>query len=786
MPDLINEKLANINQLFIEGLYLKAFDSIVDFEQNKDLTPENQLSCSLLKSNLFYELGKYADALKFAEQACNMSQELGSKTFLVDSYISKAWSLLELRDFDLVLQSITRGEELLNDLIIKPRSDFAKRDALLKLIKSLFCLYKSGNIDKALEYGEQGLKISEEHDNKKEIALALQLTGGYYIVAGNLDRALDYKERCLRIQNTYRKRDDWITFKELGVLNGIRGELDLALDYTKQSLALAEEIGNKPYIAQCLNNISLIHRQNGNLDHASEALERNLTICQEAGDKMGIMMCLDSLFIISLDANSLKQAQQYLLRMQQINEQVKDKRSDVACRVNKALMLKMSSNSLDQEKAKEILQEFVKEEIINWEFTERALLHLCDLLLSDLQTYNNQDVLSEINPLINQLLDFAEFQRSYRLLADTHLLQGKLALIKLNMGDARQLLTKAERIADEHGLHLLARTISNEHDKVLQQLDKLIKASVSERLKLLEIDKTLDHMMGKQMMKPPVLVEAEQPILLTIMTEHGDLLLSNQFTADLIIDHILLTDYMSSFSAISNQIFSESIDRVKFGKYKVLMKSAGHLLICYMFQGQTYNAQQKLTHFTEIINQDINIKKSLENAISQKETININDNPVFEEIIINCFMSDPQIFRVPFKAYVGDDPFVFVSYTHRDKLEVYPVIDYLNKMGMKIWYDEGIPVSENWKKSIAHSLERCDTFLVFISPHIIDSEYVRKEISFALKKKKKFVAVYLKETKLPLELEFEIADIQALMKYIIPKTEFYTKIREVLQSLLVE
>jgi len=39
---------------------------------------------------------------------------------------------------------------------------------------------------------------------------------------------------------------------------------------------------------------------------------------------------------------------------------------------------------------------------------------------------------------------------------------------------------------------------------------------------------------------------------------------------------------------------------------------------------------------------------------------------------------------------------------------------------------------------------------------------------------------------LPLELEFEIADIQALMKYIIPKTEFYTKIREVLQSLLVE
>ncbi len=107
MPDLINEKLENMNQLFIEGLYFKSLDSIVDFEQKEDLNPEDRLSCYLLKSNLYYELGEYTDALKFAEQACSMSQELGNKLLLIDSYISKAWSLLELRDFDLVLQSIT-------------------------------------------------------------------------------------------------------------------------------------------------------------------------------------------------------------------------------------------------------------------------------------------------------------------------------------------------------------------------------------------------------------------------------------------------------------------------------------------------------------------------------------------------------------------------------------------------------------------------------------------------------------------------------------------------------
>ena len=635
MPELINEKLENMNQLFIEGLYFKALDSIVDFEQKEILAPEDRLFCYLLKSNLYYELGENTDALKFAEQACNMSQELESNNFLFDSYISKAWVLLDLKDLDKVSEIITNSEEMLKELTIKPESEFAKRDALLKLIKSVFCVYKSRNIDKALEYGEEGLKISEEHDNKKEIALALQLTSWYYIVIGNLDQALDYLERCLRIQKTYRKHDDWRTFKDLGALNGIRGELDLALEYTKQSLALAEEIGNKAYIAECLNNSSLIYRQKGNLDYAMEALERNLTIWEEMDAKIKILAGLDSLFLVSLDGNSLKQAEQYLLHMQQINEQVKDKMSDVMYRVNKALMLKMSSNSLDQEKAKDILQQIVEEEIINWEFTERALLHLCDIFLLELQIFNNQEVIPEINLLINRLLDFAEFQHSFRLLAETNLLQGKLALIKLNIGDARQLLTKAERIADEHGLHLLARTISNEHDKVLQQLDKLIQAPVSERLKLLEIDKTLDHMMGKQMMEPPDLVE-EDPILLIIMDKSGNAYFSHTFTEDF--DHSdLFGSFISAFNTFSSEIFSKSIDRIKIGENIIFIKPVEPFLTCYVSKGQSYPALKKLNKFSVSIKEKSEIWEKLNRAAKSSQVLDIDNLPLLGTVVNEIF-----------------------------------------------------------------------------------------------------------------------------------------------------
>ena len=451
-----------------------------------------------------------------------------------------------------------------------------------------------------------------------------------------MDRALDYLERCLRVQKTYRKRDDWRTFKDLGALSGMRGELDLGLEYTKQSLALAEEMGNNTYIAQCLNNSSLIYRQKGKIDRAIEALEQNLTIWEEVGDNMGIMRCLDSLIIVSLDANDLKQAQQYLLRMQQINEQANDKRSDVACRVNKALMLKMSSNSLDKVKAKEMLQKIVEEEVINWEFTERALLHLCDIFLLELQTYGNQEVLSEINPLIKRLSEFAESQNSFRLLAETNLLQGKLALIKLNMGNSRQFLTIAERIADEHGLHLLARTISSEHDKVLQQLEKLIKAPVSERLKLLEIDKTLDHMMGKQMMEPPDLVE-EDPILLIIMDKSGNPYFSHTFREDF--DHSdLFGSFISAFNTFSSEIFSKSIDRIKIGENLIFIKPVEPFLTCYVSKGQSYLAIKKLNKFSDSIKAKSEIWEELNKAAKTSQELNVDNLPLLGTVVNEIFV----------------------------------------------------------------------------------------------------------------------------------------------------
>ncbi|MFW9785542.1 MAG: tetratricopeptide repeat protein, partial [Candidatus Heimdallarchaeota archaeon] len=633
--EVINEKIQGINQLFIEGFYFEALDSLVDFEQTENLTSEDQFWCKLLKSKVCFELGEYTEALKFAEEACSKSEELENQSYLVDGLISKAWALLELKNLDLVQQIISEGEDLLNDLTLVPKSEFARKKALLKLVNGLLFLYKEFNLDKAIEYAEAGLRLSEEHDHKKEVALALQHTSMYYAIAGNLDRALDYLERCLKVQRTYRKRDDWMTLKELGALNGAIGELKHALDYTKQSCDLAEEMGNNVYIAQCLNNSALIYRQMGEAELAMEALEQSLLIWEKEGNKKRLMGGLDSLFKVSLDLNSLKQAQQYLLRMEKINERLEDKRSALACRVNKALLLKMSKDSLEKIKAKEILQEVVKEEIIDWEFTERALLHLCDILLFEFQTFKDQEVLPEIDLLINKLLDFGETQSNYNLLAETYLLQGKLASIKLNIGDARQLFTKSERIAENHGLHLLARSISSEHDKLLEQLEILFRAPVSERLNVLEIDKTLDHMMGKKMMEPPELID-EDPILLIIMDKDGNACFNYNFREDF--EHSdLFSSFISAFNTFSSEVFSKTIDRIKIGDNSIFMKLVEPFVTCYVSKGQSYPALNKLNKFSDSIKKESEIWEKLIKAIKSSQEINLDKLPSLGSIVDQIF-----------------------------------------------------------------------------------------------------------------------------------------------------
>ena len=143
------------------------------------------------------------------------------------------------------------------------------------------------------------------------------------------------------------------------------------------------------------------------------------------------------------------------------------------------------------------------------------------------------------------------------------------------------------------------------------------------------------------------------------------------------------------------------------------------------------------------------------------------------------------VIEPPFKAYQGNEPFLFVSYTHKDKAEVYPIINELNKKGINLWYDEGIPLTTDWGDILGEQIINCSLFLSFISPHVNESDNTQKEIKYASLKKKPTISIHLCKTELSPGIEMILQDIQGIMKYKMDDPRFFDKLTSEIDRLLM-
>jgi len=785
------EELILAEQLIGENKYTEALQVLIELGKKKNLPLNHKVSCLSLQARMLMWLGKYEDSIKIAEQAYEESLRLGKILQAVEALNLMALVNNWQGKFDKSYELIKKSEELFKTLTKESSVDYIRIEAYLNFIKGFLVSLNDAN--RGLEYLKYSLSLWDKIDFPLGKAMTIMCLGlTLYASKGQLDQSIKYLEQALKIaMDINNKFGTAFLLEHLGNSYSLKGDINRSLNFFQKSLKLYTEINNKPQIANLHCLIGELMREKGDFDQALKYLEKSLAMYEALNLFLrGWFGPLVLAVEISIEKNDINLANEYLDRLKQIKEQFNYPLMDLWISYSDSLILKRNPRTRDKAKAEELLKAILEksDKAEYFELTINVLIQLCDLYLTELHTTNNLEVLEDINPIINRLLDIAKNSHSYSVLCQTYILQAKIALLTKDIKSARQFLTKAQDIAEKYDLNLLAMRISDEHDKLLKQLSMWEKLkdtdiSIDQLMKEVRLDDQMKSMVKKHVMDPQE-PQNEQPVLLTIISKEGYMLFSNPFTADMTFDADRIGDFLSSFNTLSDQIFYENLDRVKFIDYTILMKALDSLTISYIFKGKSYLAQQKLTHFFEAIKINSKIIKTLNSAIQNKQILGIKEIPLIEELITESFLSDPQNFQVPFTAYEGDKPFLFVSYAHVDKLHVYPIIDYLNKTSINIWYDEGIPISENWKKVIVENIEKCKAFLVFITPQILNSDYVQKEINFALKRHKPFFPVYLKETKLPGELEFEISDLQHLNKYLMPESEFYDKLQKELSSIL--
>ncbi|KKL64856.1 hypothetical protein LCGC14_2160800, partial [marine sediment metagenome] len=633
-------------QLIDEDKLDEALTLLNNYEQKEGLTNHDRASCHLLQCQILFWQGKLKELTKLAEQLRHDNAGLEDNYFEVDSVLLVAHALVGFGKFDEASNLIRRGEELINTIPQELTRAYKQREAYLSYIKGFFYT-KRGNqkdADLALKHLEHSLALREELGIKHEIAESLgQMAFYLYIFKGELNRALKYAERGLILaKESSKKYYIASSLTIIAMVKGYQGEIDRSIRFYEQSLELFKELKSKDKLAALLNNLSYSYKRRGELDRALECIEQAMALNRELGRVRILAHNYDYLIQILIDKGDLVRAQQSINDLEQINHQMKNKRINLVYLLNKALVLKTSPRAIKRGRAEYILKQVLEKEELIYEDRLIVLLTLCELLLTELRMTNDLEVLDELKQFIGQLLEIAEKSHSYWILCETLLIQAKLALISLNLEKAQRLLTQGQKIAEKYGLSLLARKISNEHDKLLKQLSmwenlKESKASLNERMELARLNEQMENMIRKRAIEVPELSD-EEPVFFLIVSEGGRPIFSQSFIEDQKFEDHLLGGFLSAINSFIGEMFSEGLDRVSFGDHTLLMNPVPPFFMCYVFKGQSYSAQHRIRYFIDKIQNDEPVWQTFNKFNQVNREIQLKDIPSLEPLINEIFI----------------------------------------------------------------------------------------------------------------------------------------------------
>ena len=99
--------------------------------------------------------------------------------------------------------------------------------------------------------------------------------------------------------------------------------------------------------------------------------------------------------------------------------------------------------------------------------------------------------------------------------------------------------------------------------------------------------------------------------------------------------------------------------------------------------------------------------------------------------------------QTKFEAYTGNEPYIFVSYSHRDTATVYPILDALYDCKYRIWYDESCETGNDFRDELRSRIERSEAVLLFVSESSMQSQFCGMEIIVARENNKRIYPVFI-------------------------------------------
>ncbi|MHA2099381.1 MAG: tetratricopeptide repeat protein [Candidatus Kariarchaeaceae archaeon] len=478
-------------------------------------------------------------------------------------------------------------------------------------------------------------KINELDDNFLSLYVHVELLWVERLNGQNEDslKNIEYSEQLLEVLEKSEDKyttDMTLVFKAniahvKAVIIMEQGNIAFALSIAYESLSYRETIGKINGIADSLNNIGVMHWYKGELENAVEQFNQCLTLRKEIGNvRLTALVLLNLVQLnVQIGSSNIELAKKYLDEFEEITikDVTNNQHAQNFYKFARAVYLKGSNRFKNRVQAEELFYELIQGDQLDVQHLFFAYYYLAELLLFELKTTGNDEVLEEINVLIESMTELGEEKKMNVVISRSHLLHSKLKIIEGRITEAKKCLNIALNLALEANDNRLLYTVTKEFDKLFEDEEKLQQidpdTSLDARIEVANIEEVVTQFVDRSIITEDV--ETETPILFMIMSQYGTLIYSKSFGTEDHLDENLISNFLSAINDFGNQIFASSgnIERINHQDYTILMKSEENIIFNYVFKGSSYSPSIKLNEITnKIMNLNYFKDREIESNVS--------------------------------------------------------------------------------------------------------------------------------------------------------------------------
>ncbi|HHE37505.1 MAG TPA: tetratricopeptide repeat protein [Candidatus Cloacimonetes bacterium] len=313
----------------------------------------------------------------------------------------------------------------------------------LNLFNNLADTYiRFNDFNKALEYYQKALALSQKTNNKEEIANALNNIGITYWNLSDYEKSLESHHESLAIFKAINsKKNIAVTLNNIGNVYQSLSNYDKSLKFHLKSLKIYEDTKDEKGIASSLNNIGILYMKLTDYDHALDFFQRSLDICRNIDFLQGEANALNNIGAIYFDQKNYKKALENFQNSLNSLEKTGDKSSIAATLNNIADVYAGLGDN------KQALNHFKRALKFETEINNRFGIALC--LKNMGMLLQNDHQYSKASEHFEKSLQIADEINSKELLQEIYLTLSDLNSLQENFQTALENFKKYSKIKDE-------------------------------------------------------------------------------------------------------------------------------------------------------------------------------------------------------------------------------------------------------------------------------------------------------------------------------------------------